>query len=185
MKKIFISIVFVCFAFTIVAQSEGYKPLDNFTKIDVTDKIILQLERSDSNEMKLVVQGMDESNVNVEIVDGTLKLSVNDELISGRVRINVRFKLLEEITGSGVAEISSGNLIKDTPLKVELKSGAKAYLDLDVPSFDAEVIEGSLLQAQGYAVNQNITVKSSATFSGYELEGDVVNVLATFGGKVQ
>ncbi len=185
MKKIIVITLCIWLSSILLGQNNEYTPLVDFTKIDVTDKIILQLERGTTNEIKLQVQGMERENVIVEVVDGTLKLDIVDELISGKVRATVKYKSLEEIYGSGMAEISTGNLIKDEHVKVVLKSGTNAYLDFDIKSLTAELVEGSLLQAEGYAVQQNITVKSSATFSGYDLEGEKVDVLAIFGGKAK
>jgi hypothetical protein len=50
---------------------------------------------------------------------------------------------------------------------------------------NANLVEGSLLSANGYAVNQQVYVSSSATYSCYELEGDNITVEATLGGKAK
>ena len=185
MNKFCITCYLAFFAFTVFAQEEAYTHIDNFTKIDVTDKIIVQLERSTTSEIQVNVQEMEKDNVVVEVVDGVLKLSVDNELKPGKVRINIKYKELTEISGSGMAEISTGNLIKSNTLNVKLLSGANAYLDLDIQTLNAEIAERSLFQADGYAVNQEITLKTYGIYSGYECEGEKVHVSAGMGTKAK
>ena len=70
-------------------------------------------------------------------------------------------------------------------LSILLRSGAKAYVDLDIKNLQIELTEGALFSGQGYAVKQDIMASSFATYSGFKLEGENVNVTVQSGAKAK
>ncbi len=155
-------------------------------KVIVSSGILLQIERTPAYTLTVNAQDVDESCIIKTIEAGVLTLKIMSSLdCKGKVTINLGCPSLREMEIMGNADVSSRNVLTGDSMKINLKSGGKAYLDLDIKNLDAHLTEGSLLTANGYAVYQKVYVSSSATYSCFKLEGDYVNVEATLGGKAK
>lgn len=172
--------------FSLNAQEPAKRVLDPFTKLYVQDRVIVRLVKSDEESVLIQAQGINESSVKTEVSDNTLRISVYGEPFTKRkVQVTVNYKNLTEITVVGGADVSTTSLIKIPELKVDLKSGGMLYLDADIGRLNGRLVEGSLLTAQGYAENMDVTVSSTATLSAYELECDTVTIKVSSGGKAK
>ncbi len=155
-------------------------------KVIVSSGIVLQIERKPEYTLSVNAQDVDPSCIIQTIESGVLTLKLKSSLdCRGKVTVNLTCPSLRELQIMGNADVSSRNVLTGDSLTLILKSGGKAYLDLDIKKLNANLVEGSLLSANGYAVNQQVYVSSSATYSCYELEGDNITVEATLGGKAK
>jgi len=168
------------------AQSPVKRDLEHFTRLDVEDRIIVRLVKSDKESLTIQVQGIDESAVKSDISDGTLKLSIYGEpFTKKKVLVTLNYVELTDIAVAGGADVTTTSLFKADKLAVDLKSGGMLYLDADLGSLSGRLTEGALLTAEGYAVNMDIIVSTTATLSAYELECDTITIKASAGGKAK
>jgi hypothetical protein len=160
--------------------------LPEFNKVIVSNGILLQIETNPGYQLQAKFQDCDSSCLVRTVKDKTLTLKIeNTSKCKGKVIVTISCPELKELQASGKAEVSAKSLIKSDSVKLVIKSNAQVYLDFDIKYLKATLSEGGLLKSEGYAVRQDITINTSATFSGYELEGDVVNVEATMGAKAK
>ena len=184
--KYFLLIISFLLSQWLLSQESEIRLLEPFNKIDVEDKILVQLVKSDEESLEVKAQGIDLQRVMSTVTDNILKMYIQVPPYKyGKVNIILKFKKLNEIRVSGVAEVSSASLLKMDTLFVNLRSGGKAYLDLDIQHLESKIAEGALLSAEGYAVSQNAYVTTSGTLSAFKLESDIVNVKAVSTGKVK
>ncbi len=168
------------------AQDTISRQLTDFHKLDVTDGIIVQLEKGTHESVKFIYEGIEASKIISDVEDGKLTLKIPVGYTKQiKVRAYLTYKNINAIEGSSQAEIDSKSLLKQDSLIVDLRSGAKIYASLDVKYLQATIVEGAVLSVDGYATNQNIDVTTSGTFSGYDLEGEKVTVKTTVGGKAK
>jgi hypothetical protein len=168
------------------AYTQDKTSIGAIQKVIVSSGILLQIERTPDYSLSTNMQDVDESCLIKTINAGVLTLKLTSSFsCKGKVTINLGCPSLREIEIMGNADVSSRNVLTGDSMKIILRSGGKAYLDLDIKNLDVHMTEGSLLSASGYAVNQNVYVSSSSTYSCFELEGDYVTVEATLGGKAK
>jgi hypothetical protein len=176
--------LFFILLFCTQSKAQQAETIEPVTKIVVSDGIILQIERSLSFTLSIQTQDLDPKCLVKTIENGTLTLKIMSGFgCKGKVVATLTCPEIKELEATAKAEISTKNLMKGDSLKAVLKSGGKAYIDLDIKYLDVTVSGWGLFQAEGYAVTQNIDLSTSGTFSGHKLEGDVVNIKAYSGGK--
>ena len=184
--KYFFSIVYILSVQWSFSQQSEVRVLEPFSKIDVEDKIIVQLIKSNEESIEIKAQEVDIQKVMSTVTNDILKLYIDAPTYKyGKVRVILKYKQLDEIEVSGIAEVSGASLLKTDTLIVTAKSGGKVYLDLDVKYLESKISEGGLLSAAGYAVSQNVYVATSGALSAFDLESDIVNVKAVIGGTAK
>lgn len=184
--KYFLFVISFLLSQWLFSQESEVRLLQPFNKINVEDKILVQLVKADEESLEVKAHGIDVQRVMSSVTDNILKLYIEVPPYKyGKVNIILKFKKLNEIRVSGVAEVSSASLLKMDTLFVNLKSGGKVYLDLDIQHLESKIAEGALLSAEGYAVSQNAYITTSGTLSAFNLESDIVNVKAVSTGTAK
>jgi hypothetical protein len=178
-------LVFIISAFSLLTAQQIF-PLPVIHKVVVSDGILLQIENNEKYQILVKFQDMDSSCLKKSVKNGILTLEIGSGTgCTGKVSVNFGCPGLKEIEATGKAEVSTKNLMKNDSLKVTLKSGAQAYIDMDIKYLKAGIGGGALLKAEGYAVSQDISVTAGGTFSGFDLESDIVKVKTSLGGKAK
>jgi hypothetical protein len=153
-------------------------------KVIVSDGIQLQIEYSEESTLLVSKNELDPNCLIKTIENGTLTLKIRSGFsCKGKVIVHLACPGLKELEISAKAEVSTKNLMKCDNLKFTIRSGGKAYVDLDIKYLEVDVRGWGLFQSEGYAVKQIINLESSGTFSGYKLEGENVSIKAYSGGK--
>jgi hypothetical protein len=171
---------------SVSSQDNISRSLDHFTGIVVKNGILVQLVKSDREMAEIRVQEIKTSDVITEISGGVLTLRYQAPILAKpKVMVKLYYKELASMWASGQSEISSTSLMKQDSLLVDLETGAKAYLDLDVKLLISKVSEGAVISAEGYAVKQDAFATTGATLSLFDLESDEVVVKVTANGKAK
>lgn len=185
-KLLLITSIFLIAAASAASQNTATKALDHFTGIEVKNGILVQLVKAEKEYAELKVQEIEADDVITEISDGVLVFRYQAPAFSkAKVMINLYYKELLSVTASGQSEIHSTSLMKQDSLTVDLETGAKAYLDLDVQFLKSRVSEGAVISAEGYAVRQDAYAVTGATLSLFDLESDDIKVKVTTNGKAK
>jgi hypothetical protein len=180
-----------CLSLTLVltglpAQEIVDRKLTSFSEIVVSDRISVRLVKSTTESASIKVQGVQPSSVKTEVTDNTLMIQMHGEPFNKRkVIITLNYMNIKAITVNGGAEVSTIGLLKTDTLTVDLKSGGMLYLDADIGYLKGIIAESALLNAEGYANEQNILVVTSGTLSAFELESEKIKVRASSGGKAK
>jgi hypothetical protein len=183
--KSFILLLLINVLLTAISAQEK-QSLTPISKIVVSNGIQLQIERSPDYTISFKTQDLDESCLIKTIESGVLTLKLVSSInCKGKVIVNITCPTIKELEVMGNADVSSRNVITGDSIKLTLKSGGKAYLDLDIKNLETHMTEGSLLSASGYAVRQKVFVSSNATYSCFGLEGEYVTVESTLAGKAK
>jgi len=178
--------VFLFLSITLSAQQTVTRTVGPFTRIEVKNGIRAELVKSDKESVEINVRDIEPSDVLTDLSEGLLKLSVDAPALSKYdVAVRIYYKKLREITGSGQSEISTAKLMKQDSLTVNLVSGAKAYLSLDIGYLKCKAVEGAALTADGYAVVQDSYTSTGATLSLFDLESDEITIKGTANGKAK
>lgn len=174
--------IFQVFYRNIPAQETNL--IKTINKVVISSGIFLEIERSQEYTLTVKSPDLDDNCLIQTIENGILTLKLASSLdCQGKVTARLCLPSIQEMEIMGNAEISTFNVLQTDTLKIIQRSGGKAYLDLDIDYLDVRIAEGSLLTASGYANTQVVSVTTSATFSAFELEGNIVEIQTSFGGK--
>ncbi len=180
-KLIFLSGLVLFLAYHLNGQEKS--KIEAINKIVVSSGILLQIEKAPEYTLSIMTQDLDSKCLTQSIENGVLTLKLlNAYGCREKVNATLTCPEIPDLEIMGMAEVTTKNLFAGDKLEVKLQSGGKAYVDLDIKYLDVKASGGASFYAEGYAVNQDITVSSSATFAGYKLEGEYVNVQASLGG---
>ncbi len=187
MQKLFVLVTFFLFtAASVVGQDAATRDLDHFTGILVKNGILVQLVKAEKEHAEIKVQEIEVSDVITEISDGLLVIRYHAPgFAKPKVMVKLYYRELVSIMGSGQSEVSTVSLMKQDSLTVDLETGAKVYLDLDVKYLKSSVTEGAVISAEGYAVKQDAFAATGATLSLFDLESDEIKVKVTTNGKAK
>jgi hypothetical protein len=171
---------------TLPAQESVIRNLNPFSNLEVSDRVIVRLVQDIKESANIKVQGINASSVKTDVMGNTLTISVYGEpFTKKKVIVTLNYVKINTITVNGGADVSTVSLFKADSLTVDLKSGGMLYLDADIGYLTGKVIEGAILNAEGYAIEQNIVVATSGTLSAFNLESEIIKVKASSGGKAK
>lgn len=183
MKNLITLFTILSFLYSVNCMAQDSNPVKSVKKVIVSSGILLEIERSDEYTLDINSPDLDLSCLINSIEDSVLTLKISSSLnCIGKVTAKLRCPRINELEIMGNAEVSTYNILKTDTLRITQKSGGKAYLDLDVKYLDVQLSEGGLLTAEGYANTQAVSVTTNATFSAFDLEGEVIDIQTSLGG---
>jgi hypothetical protein len=170
----------------VTSQQMVTRKVEPFTKLYVGDKVFIQLIKSDHESLAIKAEGIDPGGITSVVENNTLRIRIEGAPFNKKkIQINLYFKELKEMDINNGAEVTTTSLFKADTLLVTLKSGGSLYLDADIQYLKSKVVEGALLNAEGYATVQDIIVATYATVSNYNLESEIISIKASSGGKAK
>ena len=173
-------------ALTAIGQPTETRKLTVFSSLEVNGNVIVFLVKAQEPAAELYLTHVGPNEVELLVTDKKLQIkcpaSFNKEK---KVQIKLFYTGLDDISISNSANLSADGAIKTDSLRLSLKTGSEAYLDLEVDKLQANVSERSVLSVKGNSRFQQIHVSLGATFSGFDLLGDKAQVKCTSGGKAK
>jgi hypothetical protein len=181
--RYYLLVVFILLCRWSAAQERETRNPGPFTGIDISDRVLVQLLKADEESLEISTQRSDASGVITAVEDNTLNIRVRGSSSEfGKVNIILKYRHIDDISVSGMAEVSSISPMKADTLSIDLRGGGKAYLDLDLVHLDCRIHEGAVLSAQGRASSLDAHVTTSGALSAFDLQSDLVVVKAVTGG---
>jgi hypothetical protein len=187
MKYILLPLFLLGSTFTNSIYAQDLTAQIQFHKIIVSSGILIQITRSEKYSVEIKKQDVEDKCLVNTLENGVLTLKlVSGFSCKGKVVVNISCPELKEIEIMGKAEVTTENILTGDSMLITMKSGGKAYLDMDVRYLDARLSGGAVARCEGYAVNQSISISTSSIFSGWELEGEnvIINAASSAIGKV-
>lgn len=180
MKKIVaVLMVFV----SALGFSQTTKKLGEFDKLEVYDRISVQMIPSDENRIEITGNRSQE----VELVNnnGTLKVRMQfGKLLDGDdISAKLYFKQVDVVDASEGSYVICDQAIKQTAMKVNAKEGAEIRLVLDVKKVNLRAVTGGILKIKGKATNSDVSVGTGGVLKAEDLQTVQTSVKITTGGE--
>lgn len=168
MNKLFLILLLFCS----LVFSQQEKEVGDFNKVTSFDKIDVVLVQSNQN--KVVLNGIGSEDVELVNKNGELKIRMRlTKLLSGdNVSATVYYKNIDAIEANEGSRIASDGTFKNTSFDVIAKEGSTVKIKLDVDKLTCRVANGSVVDIQGKARNQDVLVNSGGE---YEAENLITN----------
>jgi hypothetical protein len=150
----------------------------DFTKISVFDKIQVELIQSDEN--KVVLDGVNAAEVEVVNKNGLVKLRLPlVKFLSGQqIEAKIYYTELSSILVAEGSKVTANSVFKSSDLTLESKEGSQIKLDLAVENVNIKAYTGSELSLTGSAQNIDALINTGADLKAKDLtvQHAIVNV---------
>jgi len=179
MKKIVYSLLFI----SSLAFAQEEKEVGNFNKVTAFDQIDVVLVPAQEN--KVVIDGSGSEEVELVNKNGELKIRMPlTKLLSGdNISATVYFKKIDAIEANEGSRISSETTFKSTSFDIIAKEGSQIKIKVDVSRLTARVGNGSTIEIEGKAKNQDVLVNSGGTYEADKLITNQTIITANAGGS--
>lgn len=179
MKKIVYNILFI----SSITFAQVEKKVGEFTKVTSFDKIDVLLVQG--NENKVILSGADAEEVELVNKNGELKIRMPlTKILSGdNVSATVYYTKLEAIEANEGSRISSEDTFTTIAFNVIAKEGAQIKIKLEVSRLSLRVANGSIVNVQGKATNQDIIVNSGGIYEAKKLLTNQTVITTNAGGE--
>ena len=152
-----------------ISIAQVTRNVGDFTKISVFDKIQVQLIQSDEN--KVVLDGVNAAEVEVVNKNGTVKLRLPlVKFLSGQqIEAKIYYTSLNSIMAAEGSKIKADSQIKTDELTLETKEGSQIQLELDVEKLNIKAYTGSELNLTGSTHDLDALIHTGADLKAKEL----------------
>lgn len=174
--------------FVLVAQfgiAQTVKQVGEFTSLKVFDKINATLVPSD--EYKVELSGTDAGNVEIVNKNGSLriKMALSKTLQGDDVKAIVYYKNLDAVEVNEGASVKSDATLDDVSLTINVKTGGKINLKVNVERLNVKANTGGITTIKGKAKMQDIIANSGAMVYHKDLESEQTDVTVNAGGEAE
>ena len=179
MKKLIFSLL----VFSSIAFGQVEKNVGSFTKVTSFDQIDVMLVKS--NENKVIIDGKEANEVELVNKNGELKIRMPLEKLLGgdHISVTVYFNNLTAVEANEGSRIACGDTLETVAFEVNAKEGSQIRLTLDVQKLNDRVANGSQVNVQGSADNQDILVNSGGIYEASNFKTNQTTVTANAGGE--
>ncbi len=156
-----------------------------FSQLKVTGNIHVDLVNSDS--LLLYIESVESQEaLDVETENGRLILKTKSELNKApSINVKLHYINLSSLEIRKGARVQSGDILKTKLLQLDVITGGKIELTIEVDSLSARVNQGADIILYGIARSQNINAYSWGNFLGYDLNAENSYVKAATGAQVK
>ncbi len=166
MKKLALIIIVLVSTFS---RAQLTRNVGDFTKISVFDKMQVELIQSDEN--KIVLDGVNAAEVEVVNKNGTVKLRLPlVKFLSGQqIEAKIYYTSLNSIMAAEGSKVTANSQIKAEGLTIETKEGSQIQLELDVEKLIIKAYTGSELNLTGITHDLDALINTGAYLKAKEL----------------
>jgi hypothetical protein len=170
---------------TQLAFSQVEKKVGDFNKVTSFDRIDVTLVSSDEN--KVILNGNGSNEVEVVNKNGELKIRMPlTRLLDGdNITATVYYKKITAVEANEGSRISSQNTFEAINFDIIAKEGSEIKLKLDVDRVAIRVANGSKINLQGNAKNQDVLINSGGIYKAEKLLTNQIVITANTGGEAE
>ncbi|MEO6728444.1 MAG: head GIN domain-containing protein [Candidatus Dojkabacteria bacterium] len=167
--------------------------LTKFTKINVSDKINLNITQGTSDEnldlkaedniIKQIKTEVNGDTLNISFAKTVLGLNIIDS--TKEVTINLNYKDLQEISLSGNSILKSSNKVRSDKLKLTQSGNSSSTIELFVNSLISNTSGLSTSFLTGSAISQEVNISGSGKYIANDLDSKDVKISLSGDGNVK
>ncbi len=177
------NLVYSLLVFSSIAFGQVEKNVGDFTKVTSFDQIDVILIKS--NENKVVIDGKEANDVELVNKNGELKIRMPLEKILGgdHISVTVYFDNITAVEANEGSRIACGDKIEATAFEIIAKEGSQIRINVDAQKLNVRVANGSKINIEGSADNQDVLVNSGGIYEAQNFETKQTTITANAGGN--
>ena len=165
------------------SQNSVTKKLGDFTKVTSFDQIDVLLVPS--NENKIILSGEGASEVELVTKNDELKIRMPlTKLLKGEaISATVYYKNIDAVEANEGSRIASEATFNSINFDIIAKEGSEIKLKLDVERVSIKASDGSKIDVEGNATNQEVLVNTGGIYEAEKLRSKLVSITVNAGGE--
>ena len=180
MKKAFLLLLMASLG--LAAQE---KNVGDFNKVTAFDQIDVMLIPSQEN--KVILNGKRSKEVEIINKNGELKIRMPlTKLLKGdHVSATVYYTKIDAVEANEGSRIASESVVSAGDFGVIAKEGSTIELPLEVENLNVKVTNGSKINFEGTATNQEVLINSGGIYHASNLKTQQTTITANAGGEAE
>ena len=182
------SYLFCLLALSFVHSLAAQKSISvaSFTEIVLTGSMNVVLKIAEKEEVLIETVGIDIEDIGVNVNGGVLKINALKAFKNKNIEINITIyhKDLYEISASAGAIVTTGETLNGDKLDLDVLSGAKISMDVNVKSLKAFTASGASLLLSGKVESGQLTAATGGMIDGKKLEVERAFVVSSTGASI-
>ena len=160
--------------------------VESFSEIELTGRLNVELKIADKEEVIIETKGIEVEDIGVNVKGGVLRINALNAFKNKNIEINVTIyhKDLYEISASAGAIVSKEETLNGEKLDLDVSSGAKIAIDVNVKSLKAFTASGASLLLSGKVESGQLTAATGGMIDGKKLEVDRAYVVSSTGASI-
>lgn len=182
------SYLFCLLALSFVNSLSAQKSISvaTFTEIVLTGSMNVELKMAEKEEVIIETDGIDVEDVGVNVKGGVLRINALKAFKNKNIEVNITIfhKDLYEISASAGAIVRKEETLVGDKLDLDVLSGAKISIDVNVKSLNAFSASGANLLLSGKAESGQLTAATGGMIDGKKLEVERAFVVSSTGARI-
>ncbi|MEY4261008.1 MAG: hypothetical protein RL656_1981 [Bacteroidota bacterium] len=160
--------------------------VESFSEIVLTGRLNVELKIADKEEVIIETKGIEVEDIGVNVKGGVLKINALKAFKNKNIEINITIyhKDLYEISASAGAVITKVETLNGDKLDLDVSSGAKISIDVNVKSLKAFCSSGASLMLSGKVESGQLTALTGGMIDGKKLEAERAYVVSSTGANI-
>jgi hypothetical protein len=182
MQKVVVVVVFFLSQLGF-SQNSVTKKLGDFTKVTSFDQIDVLLVPS--NENKIILSGEGANEVELVTKNDELKIRMPlTKLLKGEsISATVYYKNIDAVEANEGSRIASEATFNAINFDIIAKEGSEIKLKLDVERVSIKASDGSKIDVEGNATNQEVLVNTGGIYDAKQLRSKLISITVNAGGE--
>lgn len=178
MKKGFLALVLATLG--MVAQEKNVGDFNKVTAFDQIDVMLIQ-----SAENKVILNGSGSQDVELINKNGELKIRMPlTKMLKGdAVSATVYYTKIDAVEANEGSRIASESVVEASNFDIITKEGSVVELTLDVADLHVKMNDGSKINLEGKATNQDVVLNSGSIYKAQNLITNQTTVTANTGAE--
>lgn len=182
------SYLFCLLAMSFVNSLSAQKAIsvESFSEIVLTGRLNVELKIADKEEVIIETKGIEVEDIGVNVKGGVLKINALNAFKNKNIEINIIIyhRDLYEISASAGAIVTKEETLNGDKLDLDVSSGAKISIDVNVKSLKAFCSSGAKLMLSGKVESGQLTAATGGMIDGKKLEVDRAYVVSSTGASI-
>jgi len=160
--------------------------VESFSELVLTGSMNVELKIADKEEVIIETKGIEVEDIGVNVKGGVLKINALKAFKNKNIEINITIyhKDLYEISASAGANVRKEETLNGDKLDLDVSSGAKISIDLNVKSLKAFTSSGASLLLSGKVESGQLTAATGGMIDGKKLEVERAFVVSSTGASI-
>ncbi|MEP3372065.1 MAG: head GIN domain-containing protein [Maribacter dokdonensis] len=170
----------------LVAQNNAVIPLENFTELQVYDRISVTLVKGEENKIEIPLEHKKDLSITENDARLRLKMCSGESVLNSTLSLKLYYtEALSIIDANKNSRIISTGLVIGTDLAIEAQDASTITLNIAYNNVSAKSTSGSEIKLSGTSTNQEVMINTGGKLFNKGLKTKNSTVIVLSGGSAE
>lgn len=170
----------------LVAQNNAIIPLENFTELQVYDRISVTLVKGEENKIEIPLEHKKDLSITENDARLRLKMCSGESVLNSTLSLKLYYtEALSVIDANKNSRIISTGLVIGTDLAIEAQDASTITLNIAYNNVSAKSTSGSEIKLSGTSTNQEVMINTGGKLFNKGLKTKNSTVIVLSGGSAE